>query len=79
MLSGHAPDWKRPEPKVGIGGRRPKLTASEWEQAGRLLAAGESRQRVALIFDIGLSTLYKKFPASVTKNKLCHPLANRDK
>ncbi|HDV4944026.1 TPA: helix-turn-helix domain-containing protein, partial [Escherichia coli] len=49
------------------------------EQAGRLLAAGESRQRVALIFDIGLSTLYKKFPASVTKNKLCHPLANRDK
>lgn len=65
--------------KGRIGGRRPKLTASEWEQVGRLLAAGESRQRVALIFDIGLSTLYKKFPASVTKNKLCHPLANRDK
>ncbi|TRT16521.1 hypothetical protein DNP08_24010, partial [Salmonella enterica subsp. enterica serovar Panama] len=41
--------------KGRIGGRRPKLTASEWEQAGRLLAAGESRQRVALIFDIGLS------------------------
>ncbi|HBA9710276.1 TPA: recombinase family protein [Escherichia coli] len=65
--------------KGRIGGRRPKLTASEWEQAGRLLAAGESRQRVALIFDIGLSTLYKKFPSSATKNKLCHPLANRDK
>ncbi|EKR8890233.1 recombinase family protein, partial [Escherichia coli] len=65
--------------KGRIGGRRPKLTASEWEQVGRLLAAGESRQRVALIFDIGLSTLYKKFPVSTTKNKLCHPLANRDK
>ncbi|EEV4366559.1 recombinase family protein [Escherichia coli] len=65
--------------KGRIGGRRPKLTASEWEQVGRLLAAGESRQRVALIFDIGLSTLYKKFPSSATKNKLCHPLANRDK
>ena len=65
--------------KGRIGGRRPKLTTSEWEQAGRLLAAGESRQRVALIFDIGLSALYKKFPSSATKNKLCHPLANRDK
>ncbi|EOM2482218.1 recombinase family protein, partial [Escherichia coli O157:H7] len=65
--------------KGRIGGRRPKLTTSEWEQVGRLLAAGESRQRVALIFDIGLSTLYKKFPSSATKNKLCHPLANRDK
>lgn len=32
-----------------------------------------------LIFDIGLSTLYKKFPSSAAKNKLCHPLANRDK
>lgn len=64
--------------KGRIGGRRPKLTASEWEQAGRLLAAGESRQRVALIFDIGLSTLYKNSRLS-DKNKLCHPLANRDK
>ncbi|HBE3069392.1 TPA: helix-turn-helix domain-containing protein, partial [Escherichia coli] len=35
-----------------------------WEQAGRLLAARESRQRVALIFDIDLSTLYKKFASS---------------
>lgn len=60
--------------KGRIGGRRPKLTASEWEQAGRLLAAGKSRQRVALIFDIGLSTLYKKFPSSAIKNTLCHPL-----
>ena len=47
-----------------IGGRRPKLTSDEWTQAGRLIAAGESRQRVALIFDVGISTLYKKFPAT---------------
>lgn len=47
-----------------IGGRRPKLTPDEWAQAGRLIATGESRQRVALIFDVGISTLYKKFPAT---------------
>ncbi|EGF2538266.1 recombinase family protein [Salmonella enterica] len=47
-----------------IGGRRPKLTSEQWAQAGRLIKAGESRKRVALIYDIGLSTLYKKFPAS---------------
>lgn len=46
-----------------IGGRRPKLTPGQWEQAGRLIVAGQSRQKVALIFDIGISTLYKKFPA----------------
>ncbi|RDT13817.1 DNA-invertase [Enterobacter roggenkampii] len=48
-----------------IGGRRPKLTVQQWAQAGRLLEAGESRKRVALIFDVGISTLYRKFPASV--------------
>ncbi|HDT1604997.1 recombinase family protein [Enterobacter hormaechei] len=47
-----------------IGGRRPKLTEQQWAQAGRLLDAGESRKRVALIFDVGISTLYRKFPAS---------------
>lgn len=46
-----------------IGGRRPKLSPDQWEQAGRLIAAGESRKTVALIFDVGVSTLYKKFPA----------------
>lgn len=46
-----------------IGGRRPKLTAEEWAQAGRLIAAGESRKRVAIIYDVGVSTLYIKFPA----------------
>ncbi|ENU0857954.1 recombinase family protein [Citrobacter amalonaticus] len=50
--------------KGRIGGRRPKLTPEQWAQAGRLLAAGETRQRVAIIYDVGISTLYKKFPAS---------------
>lgn len=47
-----------------IGGRRPKLTKQQWEQAGRLIDAGEKRQRVAIIFDVGMSTLYKKFPSA---------------
>lgn len=47
------------------GGRRPKLTKDQWKQAGRLIAAGETRKRVAIIFDVGLSTLYKKYPSTI--------------
>ena len=47
-----------------IGGRRPRLTDEQWVQAGRLIAAGESRQRIAIIYDVGVSTLYKKFPVN---------------
>ncbi|EBS3608379.1 hypothetical protein DPD44_10375 [Salmonella enterica subsp. enterica serovar Poona] len=32
--------------------------------AGRLIRAGVPRQQVAIIYDVGLSTLYRKFPAS---------------
>ncbi len=46
-----------------IGGRKPKLTDEQWAQAGRLIASGETRQRVAIIYDVGISTLYRKFPA----------------
>lgn len=46
-----------------IGGRRPKLSEDEWAQIGRLLAAGETRKRVSIIFDVGISTIYKRFPA----------------
>lgn len=46
-----------------VGGSRSKLTDEQWAQAGRLIAAGEPRQRVAIIYDVGVSTLYKKFPA----------------
>lgn len=50
--------------KGRVGGRRPKLSTEQWAQAGRLIAAGESRRRVAIIYDVGMSTLYKKFPAN---------------
>ncbi|WP_372450745.1 helix-turn-helix domain-containing protein [Salmonella bongori] len=33
--------------------------------ASRLLAEGETRQQVALIFDVGISTLYRKYPATL--------------
>ncbi|SUG37851.1 Phage DNA invertase [Salmonella enterica subsp. arizonae] len=36
----------------------------QWAQAGRLIGAGVSRQQVAIIYDVGVSTLYRKFPAS---------------
>ena len=55
-----------------IGGRRPKLTPEQWAQAGRLIAAGESRRRVAIIYDVGISTLYKIFPATRDKNSGTH-------
>ncbi|EJS3713870.1 helix-turn-helix domain-containing protein [Salmonella enterica] len=32
------------------------------EKAGRLIASGVPRQKVAIIYDVGVSTLYKKFP-----------------
>lgn len=51
--------------KGRIGGRRPKLSDEQWAQAGRLLANGTSRRQVALIYDVAITTLYKKFPASV--------------
>lgn len=63
-----------------IGGRRPKLTAEQWAQAGRLIAGGESRQRVALIYDVGVSTLYRKFPAQPGDvSSLCQSQTNPDK
>ncbi|HFK7268207.1 recombinase family protein [Enterobacter bugandensis] len=52
-----------------VGGRRPKLTEQQWGQVGRLLDAGESRKRVALIFDVGISTLYRKFPAALCESQ----------
>ncbi|EIO3478764.1 helix-turn-helix domain-containing protein [Salmonella enterica] len=36
----------------------------QWAQAGCLIGAGVPRQQVAIIYDVGLSTLYKKLPAS---------------
>ncbi|EQA1638490.1 recombinase family protein [Enterobacter hormaechei] len=50
--------------KGRIGGRRPKLTPEQWAQAGRLISNGVDRKQVAIIYDIAVCTLYKKFPAS---------------
>ena len=46
-----------------IGGRCSKLAPEQWEQIGRLIANGVSRKRIAIIFDVTLSTLYRRFPA----------------
>ncbi len=49
--------------KGRIGGRPPKYSSEEWEQMGRLIQNGKAtRQQVAIIYDVGISTLYKKFP-----------------
>ncbi|EER5928605.1 helix-turn-helix domain-containing protein, partial [Escherichia coli] len=33
-------------------------------QAGRLIASGVPRLKVAIIYDVGISTLYKRFPVA---------------
>lgn len=48
--------------KGRIGGRRPKFSDDEWAQMGRLIKGGMDRKQVAIIYDVGVSTLYKKFP-----------------
>lgn len=50
--------------KGRIGGRRPKLTQEQWDQAGRLIVNGVDRKQVAIIYDVAVCTLYKKFPVS---------------
>ncbi|HFO7369217.1 TPA: helix-turn-helix domain-containing protein, partial [Escherichia coli] len=47
-----------------IGGRRPKYQEETWQQMRRLLENGIPRKQVAIIYDVAVSTLYKKFPAS---------------
>ncbi|EHE1498532.1 helix-turn-helix domain-containing protein [Salmonella enterica] len=39
------------------------LPLEQWAQVGRLIGAGIPRQRVAIIYDVGMSTLYRKFPS----------------
>ncbi|EED0609287.1 recombinase family protein [Escherichia coli] len=50
--------------KGRTGGRPRSLSPAQYEQVGRLLASGVSRKQIALIFDIGISTLYRYYPAS---------------
>ncbi|AXE03258.1 hypothetical protein DAE35_19295 [Salmonella enterica] len=40
------------------------LAPEQCPQAGRLIGAGVPRQQVAIIYDAGVSTLYRKFPPS---------------
>lgn len=51
--------------KGRVGGRRPKFTDDQWKEVGERIAAGESRQKVASMYHVGLSTLYKRFPVAV--------------
>ncbi|WP_139154900.1 helix-turn-helix domain-containing protein, partial [Enterobacter hormaechei] len=51
-------------------GRRPKLTPEQWAQAGRLISNGLDRKQVAIIYDVAVCTLYKKFPATKLINNL---------
>ncbi|WP_416173931.1 helix-turn-helix domain-containing protein [Enterobacter cloacae] len=46
-----------------IDGRRPKLTQEQWAHVGRLIANGVDRKQVAIIYDVAVYTLHKKFPA----------------
>ncbi len=48
-----------------IGGRRPKLTPEQWAQARRLIASGVSRQKVVIIYDVGVSISCKKFQTGI--------------
>ncbi|TCV09322.1 helix-turn-helix resolvase-like protein [Samsonia erythrinae] len=47
-----------------VGGRPAVFTQEDKVMVKQLLNNGYSRQQVAIIYDVGLSTLYKYFPAS---------------
>ncbi|WP_136168000.1 recombinase family protein [Brenneria corticis] len=49
--------------KGRIGGRPPALTLDDREIIAKLLANGHSRAQISIIYGIGMSTLYKYFPA----------------
>ncbi|EIT9142364.1 recombinase family protein [Escherichia coli] len=55
--------------KGRIGGRRPKFSDEQWQQMGALIAAGKSQRYVARIYNVGLSTLYKRFPVTGIQTK----------
>lgn len=45
------------------GGRRPKLTKEQHEQIARLIKNGHDRKQLAIIYSIGISTIYRYHPA----------------
>ncbi|XZS60487.1 flagellar phase variation DNA invertase Hin [Salmonella enterica] len=53
-----------------LGGRPRAINKHEQEQISRLLEKGHPRQQLAIIFGIGVSTLYRYFPASRIKKRM---------
>ncbi|QPR26790.1 recombinase family protein [Edwardsiella hoshinae] len=53
-----------------IGGRPPKLSEEQWMQIGRLLKLGHSYRELSIIYDVGLSTLYRRYPRKSTKSAI---------
>ncbi|EBI1755982.1 flagellar phase variation DNA invertase Hin [Salmonella enterica] len=53
-----------------LGGRPRAINRHEQEQISRLLEKGHPRQQLAIIFGIGVSTLYRYFPASRIKKRM---------
>ncbi len=48
--------------KGRIGGRPRALSTAEQKQACRLLAMGNSRSQLAILYGVSLSSMYKYFP-----------------
>ncbi|ECD9853636.1 flagellar phase variation DNA invertase Hin [Salmonella enterica] len=53
-----------------LGGRPRAINRHEQEQISRLLEKGHPRQQLAIIFGIGVSTLYRYFPANRIKKRM---------
>lgn len=49
--------------KGRIGGRIPKFTDEHWDVFEREIKSGCSHRDIALKYGVGLSTLYKRYPA----------------
>ena len=49
--------------KGRIGGRKPKYTDEHWDALEREIKSGCSHRDIALKYGVGLSTLYKRYPA----------------
>ena len=67
IVNGRWLDQQLPEHRDGIGGRPNALKPHEREQIKRLLAKGHTRQQLAIIYGVGLSTLYRYFPVDAQR------------
>lgn len=53
--------------KGRIGGRPTAFTNDEKEIIHQLIINGRNRQQLAIIYDVGISTIYKHFPANTDR------------